>query len=70
MRMLEILDIARYLPPNLRGDWFTDLEQRAATFWSATRVREDLPEPLLRPATDAGFRLRATASNDVAGEVL
>jgi glycosyl transferase family 1 len=70
MRMLEILDIARYLPPNLRGDWFTDLEQRAATFWSATRVREDLPEPLLRPATDAGFRLRATASNDAAGEVL
>jgi len=66
-RMLEILDIARCFPANLRGDWFTDLEERAARFWSATRVSEALPEPLLRPATQVGVRVGAPASNDAAG---
>jgi len=66
-RMLEILDIARCFPANLRGDWFTDLKERAARFWSATRVSEDLPEPLLRPATQVGVRVAAPASNDAAG---
>jgi hypothetical protein len=56
-RLLEILDVARHLPLDLKGEWFTDLEQRAGRFWSATRVREDVPEPVLRPATDAGARV-------------
>ena len=62
-RLLEILDIARHLPVDLKGKWFTDMEKRAARFWSATRVREDLPEPMLRSALERVFGVGAPPSN-------
>jgi Fis1-like tetratricopeptide repeat protein len=47
-RLLEMLDIARHLPPQLQGDWYAELETRAARFWSAAEIREYVPEPILR----------------------
>jgi hypothetical protein len=65
-RLLEFLDIARYLPLDLQGEWCKELEIRAHRFWSATQVREDLREPALRSSIEAGFRVGPTAP---AGEV-
>jgi hypothetical protein len=62
-RLLEILDIARHLPMDRQGEWFKDLERRATRFWSATQVREDLPEPVLRSALEPRGRGRAPVSS-------
>jgi len=66
VRLLEILDIARHLPMDCQVEWFKDLERRATRFWSATRVREDLPEPVLRSAVEPGDRRRAPVSSATA----
>ena len=47
-RLLEILDLARHLPCELQGPWYVELQQMAARLWDAARIREDLPEPILR----------------------
>lgn len=47
-RLFEMLDIARHLPTQLRGEWFQQLETSAARLWSSTQVREELSEPGLR----------------------
>lgn len=52
VRLLEILDIARQLPTDMQGDWYKDLERLAARFWSATEMRENVLEPLLRSSVD------------------
>lgn len=52
-RLLEILDLARHLPPTMQGPWYEELEQRTARLWAAIEMRENLPEPLLRNCGDA-----------------
>jgi hypothetical protein len=52
IRLLEILEIARQLPPHLRGEWYEDLSTQARRLWSATRLRENLFEPALRSASE------------------
>jgi hypothetical protein len=53
LRLLETLDISRHLPPQMRGEWYADLEALAARFWSTTEMREYFPEPSLRSSTHA-----------------
>jgi hypothetical protein len=65
-RLLETLDIARNLPADVQGDWFRDLERRASKFWSSARVQDDLREPRLRSAIEAGFRMGTPGSNRLA----
>jgi len=48
VRLFEMLDIARHLPTQLRGEWFQRLETSATRLWSSTQVREALSEPGLR----------------------
>ncbi len=48
-RLLEIADLARQLPEELLGEWHDDLCAKAARFWDATEMRENLPEPWLQP---------------------
>jgi hypothetical protein len=67
-RLLEILDLARRLPPERRGEWYEDLEQRAARFWSAMRLRENLPEPPLRSSIERGHP--AGSRNGAGAEIL
>jgi hypothetical protein len=55
-RLLEIVDIARHLPAELRGEWFEDLQILALRLWSATKLRENSSEPVLRGALTAGVR--------------
>ncbi len=64
-RVLEILDIARHLPADLQGKWFQGLETRVARFWSSTKVREELSEPVLRSA-----RFSHAPLESAVGEVL
>jgi hypothetical protein len=51
-RLLEILDLARRLPSERQGEWYEDLQERTARFWSAMRLRENLPEPPLRSSLE------------------
>jgi len=48
-RFLEIADLTRQLPPERLGEWHNDLSEKAARFWAATEMRENLPEPWLQP---------------------
>ena len=51
-RVLEIVDLTRQLPEELRGDWHEALCARAARFWASTEMRENLAEPWLQSAFD------------------
>jgi hypothetical protein len=68
-RLVEILDIARRLPANMRGDWYQHLESSAATLWSALRLSDDLREPLPRSPFEGRRRIDRRAIQG-AGEVL
>jgi len=55
-RLLEILDLARHLPPAMQGEWHQALEDRTARLWSAVEMRENHRRPVLRSSADACFR--------------
>jgi hypothetical protein len=50
-RLLEILDLARRLPSDLQGPWYTELQELATRLWNATGLRDSPQEPVLRRCT-------------------
>jgi hypothetical protein len=66
-RLLEILDLARHLPTDRQGEWYEDLGKRAARLWSATHLRDNLPEPPLRSSIE---RWRPAVSRNSAGAAI
>jgi hypothetical protein len=49
-RVLEIVDLARGLPPSLRGGWLDEEVRLARRFWHAIELRETGAEPPLHMA--------------------
>jgi hypothetical protein len=50
--VLETADLARQLPAELQGEWHDALCAKAARFWEATEMRENLTEPWLQLARE------------------
>jgi hypothetical protein len=68
-RLLEILELARHLPPDLQGPWYGELERRTARLWRAMELRENPLEPILRSSREPLRSISAPASPRVAAQV-
>jgi hypothetical protein len=69
VRLLEILDLCRHLPPAMQGAWYEELEERAARLWSSVEMRSNHPDPVLRTSAETSARSRACGPLTATAEV-